>query len=293
VPEISVLVEGGKASAGAPLGPALGPLGVNIGEIVNAINDKTKDYSGMKVPVKVVVDVGTKEFEIKVGSPPASALIKKELGIDTAAQNPKTEVVGNLSMEQVIKIVKMKMDDLASYRLKSSAREIIGTCNSMGVTVNGKKAKLVQEEIEKGMHDLVLSEQGESKPVPAPKAEAKPSAESQPAKAVEGAQGETEEKAEALMEEDIQPSEGSDQDQKADALMEEKKETPVSDSAVALVKDVLDVPGKTEKKPLSAEADDGEIQEIEEIKEIKEDEQEKPRKQAEKPRKQAEKPKPE
>ncbi len=281
MPEISVLVEGGKASAGAPLGPALGPLGVNIGEIVNAINDKTKDYSGMKVPVKVVVDVGTKEFEIKVGSPPASALIKKKLGIDKAAQNPKTDVVGNLSMEQVIKIAKMKMDDLASYHVKSSAREIIGTCNSMGVTVNGKKARIVQQEIEKGMHASVLSGREEAKQAPAPKTEAKEVAESKPAEAVEGTQGEAEEKAEALMEGEIQPSAGLETDRKAEALMDEKKEAHASDSAVSLANEVLAVPGKTEQKPLPAETDEGEIQEIQEI---KEDESEKPKKQAKKPK---------
>ncbi|MCR4369244.1 MAG: 50S ribosomal protein L11, partial [archaeon] len=75
--EISALIEGGKATAGAPLGPALGPLGVNIGEIVAKINEKTKSYAGMKVPVTIEVD-SKKHYEITVGSPPTSALITKE-----------------------------------------------------------------------------------------------------------------------------------------------------------------------------------------------------------------------
>ncbi|MFH1257137.1 MAG: 50S ribosomal protein L11 [Candidatus Diapherotrites archaeon] len=154
--EISVLVEGGKATAGAPLGPALGPLGVNIVEVVNQINAKTKDFSGMKVPVTVSVDSKSKSFEVIVGSPPVSALIKKELNVKSGAKNPKLEVVGDLSMEQVKKIAEAKMDGMISYKLKSAAREVIGACNSMGVTIDGKHAKEVQKEIAEGKYDSVL-----------------------------------------------------------------------------------------------------------------------------------------
>jgi len=79
---IKALVDGGKASAGPPLGPALGPLGVNIIQIVNTINDKTKQFEGMKVPVKVIVDPKTKKFEVEVGTPPASSLILNELKLE-------------------------------------------------------------------------------------------------------------------------------------------------------------------------------------------------------------------
>jgi large subunit ribosomal protein L11 len=63
---VDLLVSGGQATAGPPLGPALGPLGVNVMMIVNRINELTKDYSGMRVPVKVTVDLDTKEFEVTV-----------------------------------------------------------------------------------------------------------------------------------------------------------------------------------------------------------------------------------
>ncbi len=237
MPEISVLVEGGKASAGAPLGPALGPLGVNIGEIVNSINEKTKNYNGMKVPVKVIVDSGTKEFDIKVGSPPASALIKQELGIDKAAQNPKTEVVGNLSMDQVVKIAKMKMDDLASSEIRSAAREIIGACNSMGVTVDGKKAKIVQGLIVAGKYDSVLGGPVVSDSSPVQNAIAEQKAEEkvkeEEVKTEEKEQKEqtpavdteADEKAEALAEGPVESSE-SNIEQEAEALMEEKSAEP-------------------------------------------------------------------
>jgi len=155
--DIKVLVEGGKASAGAPLGPALGPLGVNIGEVVNQINEKTKAYAGMKVPVTVAVDAGSKTFEILVGSPPTSALIKKEIGLDKGSSNPKADMKANITIEQVRKIVDMKIDNLASYNLKSAAKEVMGACDSMGVTVDGIRAKEAQKLVDQGNYDSQLA----------------------------------------------------------------------------------------------------------------------------------------
>ncbi len=147
--EISVLIEGGKATAGAPLGPALGPLGVNIGEIVLKINEKTKNYAGMKVPVTVEVD-SKKQFQITVGSPPTSALIIKELNVQKGGSNQKTEKIGDLSMQQVKKLAEMKLEALTSTSVFAASREIIGTCNSMAVYVEGKPAKEIQKEIQAG-----------------------------------------------------------------------------------------------------------------------------------------------
>jgi large subunit ribosomal protein L11 len=137
---VDVMVEGGKATAAPPLGPALGPLGVNIGKVVADINKKTESFKGMQVPVKVTVDTSTKEYEITVGTPPASALIKKEAGVDKGAANPKLEKVADLRIEQIIKIAKMKEDSLLGKDLKQRMKEIIGTCHSMGVLVEGLPA---------------------------------------------------------------------------------------------------------------------------------------------------------
>jgi large subunit ribosomal protein L11 len=150
---VESLVEGGKASPGPPLGPALGPLGVNISAVVAAINEKTKDFAGMKVPVKVIVDPKTKAFEIEVGTPPTSALIIKELGIEKGSSDAKTSIVGNLSIEQAIKIARMKRDGMLAADLKAATKEVLGTCVSMGVTVEGKPAKEVQREIDEGKYD--------------------------------------------------------------------------------------------------------------------------------------------
>lgn len=155
---ISALVDGGAASAGPPLGPALGPMGVNIGAVVSAINEKTKNFAGMKVPVKVIVEPATKEFEIQVGTPPTSALIKKELGLEKGSGEPRTKKVGNLGMEAAVKIAKMKIHATLAASLKAAVREVVGVCDSMGVTVEGKPAREAQKEIAAGVYDNLLKE---------------------------------------------------------------------------------------------------------------------------------------
>ncbi len=147
---VDALVEGGKASAAPPLGPALGPLGVNIGQVVAEINKKTADFKGMKVPVKVIVDTDSKEYDITVGTPPASALIKKEANIQKGASNPRTEKVADLKIEQIIKISNMKKDSLLGKDNVSRVKEIIGTCQAMGVMVEGKAAHDTIDDINKG-----------------------------------------------------------------------------------------------------------------------------------------------
>ena len=150
---VELLVNGGQANAGPPLGPALGPLGMNIMAVVNKINELTKDYAGMKVPVKVAVDVEVKEFEVSVGTPTASALVVSELKIEKGSGTPNTTKVGNLGMDQVVRIAKIKRSELLAQTLKSAAKEVLGSCVSMGVTVEGKDPREVQKEIDEGKYD--------------------------------------------------------------------------------------------------------------------------------------------
>ncbi len=150
---IEALVEGGKASAAPPLGPALGPLGVNIGQVINDINKKTVNFKGMQVPVKVEVDTESKEYEIRVGTPPASSLIKKEAGVEKGSGNPLQDKIADLRIEQIIKIAKMKEDNLFGKTLKDRIKEIIGTCNSMGILVEGKPGKDAIAEVNSGAFD--------------------------------------------------------------------------------------------------------------------------------------------
>ena len=155
---VDLLVSGGQATAGPPLGPALGPLGVNTMAVVTKINELTKDYAGMKVPVKVAVDVEDKTFEVTVGTPTASALIVSELKIEKGSGTPNTEKVGDLTMEQVLRIAKVKRPQLLASTLKGAFKEMLGTCISMGVTVEGKDTREVQAEIDEGKYEELFSE---------------------------------------------------------------------------------------------------------------------------------------
>lgn len=154
--QVEALLNGGEVNAGPPLGPALGPLGVNVLQIVNRINELTKAYAGMKVPVRVVVDVETKEFDVEIGTPTTSALVVKELGIQKGSGNPKAEKVGNLTVEQVAKIAGMKMPSSYAKTTKTAAKEVMGTCVSLGITVDGRDPREVQKEIDKGKWDEVF-----------------------------------------------------------------------------------------------------------------------------------------
>ena len=150
---VEALVPGGKASAGPPLGPALGPLGVNVAQVVAKINEQTKDLNGMQVPVKVIVKSRT-EFEIEVGTPPTSALIIREIGVEKGTGD-KT-IIGDLTMEQVLKIANIKRKGLLSKTLKNAAREVIGTAGSLGATIDGMPSKEAQLAMASGKYDEIL-----------------------------------------------------------------------------------------------------------------------------------------
>ena len=156
---VEALVSGGQATAGPPLGPALGPLGVNVLAIVNKINEITMHYSGMKVPVKIIVDPETKEFEVSVGTPTTSALIVSELRVEKGSGKPNTEKIGNLSMEQVMRIAKVKGTELLAKNLKTAVKEVLGSCLSMGVTVENKDPREMQKEIDEGKHDSLFEKE--------------------------------------------------------------------------------------------------------------------------------------
>lgn len=154
---VEVLIEGGKATAAPPLGPALGPTGLNIGKVVADINAKTAEFKGMQVPVKVIADLDTKEYKITIGTPPASALIKKETGVAKGSGKPQSEFVADLKIEQVIKIAKMKEDALYGKSPKERVKEIMGTCQSMGVKVEGLPAQEAFQKLNSGEYDQTIA----------------------------------------------------------------------------------------------------------------------------------------
>jgi large subunit ribosomal protein L11 len=151
--KVSALVTGGGASAGPPLGPALGPLGVNIMEVIKAINEKTTDFEGMKVPVTVIVDTDTKKYEIEIGIPSAAALILKEAGLQKGSGASGSEWVGDVTMDSIVKVANTKLDKSYASSLKSVAKTIIGTCLALGIKVEGKTPKEITAEVTEGKWD--------------------------------------------------------------------------------------------------------------------------------------------
>jgi len=151
------IVSGGEATGGPPIGPALGPLGINIMGVVNKINELTAEYEGTKVPVDVTLDTDTKEFAVKVGMLSTYALVTQVLEIAKGSPTPNTEYVGDLSFDQLVEIARRKREGLLGATLRSAVKEVLGSCLSMGVTVDGKPAKEVFALMEAGSYEESLT----------------------------------------------------------------------------------------------------------------------------------------
>jgi large subunit ribosomal protein L11 len=155
---LNFIVNGGKATGGPPIGPALGPMGVNIMAIVNEINAQTAEYDGLPVPVDVTIDTDTREFSVKVGMLTTFALISQASGISKGSGEPNSKFVADLDFEQLISVAKKKRQGIYAATLKSAIREVLGTCQSAGVTVEGRPAKEIQDAIKSGEFDSQILE---------------------------------------------------------------------------------------------------------------------------------------
>jgi large subunit ribosomal protein L11 len=158
---IEVLVPGGQANPGPPLGPELGPTAVNVQEVVEEINEQTAAFDGTEVPVTITIKEDG-SFDIEVGVPPTAALVKDEAGFETGSGRPQEEFVADLSVEQVKTIAEQKAPDLLSYDTKNAAKEVAGTCVSLGVTIEGDDARTFKEKVDAGEYDDILAEPAEA-----------------------------------------------------------------------------------------------------------------------------------
>jgi len=144
--KINLIVDAGKANLGQ-LSSKINSLGFNVNEIQKEINEKTKEFAGLKVNVILILDKDNKKYEIKVKAPSVADLVKKELGVELLKlseedkQKGKT-FVGNLTMKQVEKIAKIKAEELGEKDLKKVLKMVIGSINTLqGVLIEGKKPK--------------------------------------------------------------------------------------------------------------------------------------------------------
>ena len=156
---LDLMVEGGKATPNATIAQKLGPMGINIAQVMSRVNEKTASFKGMQVPVKLKLDTKAKEVtDIEVGTPPTTELIKKELGLEKGSGQPNREKVGNMAIEQCIKIATMKRDAMFSNSLKTAVKTVIGSCGSLGVLVEGKEAREIEKEVNSGKYDKEINE---------------------------------------------------------------------------------------------------------------------------------------
>tara|TARA_Y100000310_G_C20703043_1_gene831890 strand:+ start:5716 stop:6453 length:738 start_codon:yes stop_codon:yes gene_type:complete len=151
--KIKLIVEGGKASTTPAMAQTLGPMKIDMGEMLGKINEKTAEFKGMKVPVEINVDEKDKSYDMIVMTPPASELIKKELGINLGSGVPDKKKVGNISIEQLLKVAKMKREGMFVNNLMSAVKAIAGSCNSMGILIEGNDSATFNGLLAEGKYD--------------------------------------------------------------------------------------------------------------------------------------------
>ena len=154
---IKLLIDGGDMKPGPAIGQKLGPLGINIGQIVQEVNKATQDFKGLKVPVELDI-AKDKSFSVKVLSPPTAELIKKELGIDKSSGEAKKTKVANASIEQIISVAKIKHANMLDNDFKSAVKSVVGSCVSAGILIESKEAKEIEKDIDSGKYYAEISE---------------------------------------------------------------------------------------------------------------------------------------
>jgi large subunit ribosomal protein L11 len=157
--KLKLIVDGGNMKPGPAVAQQLGPMGINLGKVIDDVNKETDGFKGVKVPIELDVDSKTKTYSIKVFSPPASEMIKKELGLEKASGEAGKTWVGNLAFETALKVAKTKLSNLLARDLKAAVRLVVGTCNSMGVLVDSKSPVEIGHEIEEGKYDSLIKEE--------------------------------------------------------------------------------------------------------------------------------------
>ena len=132
--QIKLQLPAGKATPAPPVGPALGQHGVNIMEFVKQFNAKTADQVGLIIPavIKVYAD---RSFTFILKTPPASVLLKKAAGLETASGEPNKKKVATVNRAKVREIAEIKKEDLNSYDVEAAMQMIEGTARSMGIDI--------------------------------------------------------------------------------------------------------------------------------------------------------------
>ena len=153
---IRARVKGGKATPTPPLGPAISQYGLDVNEVINKINEATKDYGDLEVTVEILVNPETKNYKINVKSPTTTSLLLKFAGALEPSGDPAHKKVGDVKFEDIVKIAILKKHDLTAKTLKAAVKTILSSAATIGVTVEGKEPKEVLREVTEGKYDPIL-----------------------------------------------------------------------------------------------------------------------------------------
>lgn len=155
---IKLLVDGGDMKPGPAVGQKLGPLGINLGKVIQDVNSATKEFKGIKVPVELNIEKD-KSFSVKVLSPPTIELLKKELKIEKASGGAAKIKAANASIEQIISVAKTKHPNMLANKFRSAVKTVVGSCVSAGILIESKEPKEIGREIEDGKYDKEIQSQ--------------------------------------------------------------------------------------------------------------------------------------
>jgi large subunit ribosomal protein L11 len=132
--KLKLVIPAGKATPAPPVGPALGQAGINIGDFVKKFNDATASMPGDIIPVEISV-YEDRSYDFVLKTPPASALVKKMLKLESGSGENLKKKVGTITKAQLKEIAEKKMPDLNAGSIEAAIKIIEGTCRSMGVEV--------------------------------------------------------------------------------------------------------------------------------------------------------------
>ncbi len=134
VKEVKLQIPAGQANPAPPVGTALGPTGINIGQFCQQFNEGTKEQGGSIIPVIIRV-YEDRSFDFELKTPPASDMLRKAANIQKGSGDPLKNKVGKVTKQQIAEIAEKKKDDMNAYDPEQAAKIIEGTARSMGIEV--------------------------------------------------------------------------------------------------------------------------------------------------------------
>ena len=144
---VKLMVDAGDMKPNPAISQKLGPLGLNLGKIIQDVNKATSEFKGIKVPVALDIDTKTKTFKVEVSTPPVSELLKKELNIEKGSGEPNNFKVANAALEQIIAVAKVKQQGMLANDFEGALKSVLGTCVSLGILVDSKDPKEIIQEL--------------------------------------------------------------------------------------------------------------------------------------------------